>query len=49
MAIAHLEAALNATQSIVATINANLARSGAKPLTEYIQGNNFSGLVSNVL
>lgn len=49
MTIAHLEAALNATQSIVATINANLARSGAKPLTDYIQGNNFSGLVSNVL
>jgi transcriptional regulator with XRE-family HTH domain len=49
MTIAHLEAALNATQSIVATINANLARSGAKPLTEYIQGNSFSGLVSNVL
>jgi transcriptional regulator with XRE-family HTH domain len=49
MRVEHLEAAVNATQSIVATINANLARSGAKPLTEYIQGNNFSGLVSNVL
>jgi transcriptional regulator with XRE-family HTH domain len=49
MTIDHLEPALDATQSIVATINANLARSGAKPLTEYIQGNNFSGLVSNVL
>lgn len=49
MMVEHLEAAVNATQSIVATINANLARSGAKPLTAYIQGNNFSGLVSNVL
>jgi transcriptional regulator with XRE-family HTH domain len=49
MTIEHLKAAVNATQSIVATINANLARSGAKALTEYIQGNNFSGLVSNVL
>jgi DNA-binding XRE family transcriptional regulator len=49
MTIGHLEAAMNATQSIVATINANLARTGAKPLTAYIQGNNFSGLVSNVL
>jgi DNA-binding XRE family transcriptional regulator len=49
MTVEHLEAAMNATQSIVATINANLARSGAKALTEYIQGNNFSGLVSNVL
>jgi transcriptional regulator with XRE-family HTH domain len=44
----HLEAAMNATQSIVARINANLLASGAKPLPEYIQGNNFSGLVSNV-
>lgn len=48
MKISHLEAAMNATQSIVARINANLLVSGAKPLPEYIQGNNFSGLVSNV-
>jgi transcriptional regulator with XRE-family HTH domain len=46
--ISHLEAAMNATQNIVACINANLMASGAKPLPEYIQGNNFSGLVSNV-
>jgi hypothetical protein len=46
--LSHVEAAMNATQSIVAQINANLAGSGAKPLPEYIQGNNFSGLVSNV-
>jgi len=48
MNIPHLEAAMNATQSIVARINANLMASGAKPLPDYIQGNNFSGLVSNV-
>ena len=48
MKISHLEAAMSATQSIVARINANLLSSGAKPLPEYIQGNNFSGLVSNV-
>jgi transcriptional regulator with XRE-family HTH domain len=48
MKVSHLEAAMNATQSIVARINANLLASGAKPLPEYIQGNNFSGLVSNV-
>jgi transcriptional regulator with XRE-family HTH domain len=48
MKISHLESAMNATQSIVARINANLLTSGAKPLPEYIQGNNFSGLVSNV-
>jgi transcriptional regulator with XRE-family HTH domain len=48
MKIAHLDAAMNATQSIIGRINANLVNSGAKPLVEYIQGNNFSGLVSNV-
>jgi transcriptional regulator with XRE-family HTH domain len=49
MKTSHLEAAMNATQSIVAGINTNLVASGAKSLPEYIQGNNFSGLVSNVL
>ena len=46
--LSHMEAAMNATQGIVSRINANLISSGAKPLVEYIQGNNFSGLVSNV-
>ena len=49
MKVEHLEAAINATQDLVARINANLLASGAKPLPRYIQGNNFSGLVSNVL
>jgi transcriptional regulator with XRE-family HTH domain len=49
MKLDHLEAALNATQTLVARINANLVSSGGKPLPAYIQGNNFSGLVSNVL
>lgn len=49
MTVEHLEAAVNVAQSLVAAINANLTRGGAKPLKEYIQGNNFSGLVSNVL
>lgn len=49
MKISHLESAINAAQGLVARINNNLVSSGAKPLTEYIQGNNFSGLVSNVL
>ena len=40
---------MNETQRIVSLINANLLASGAKPLPEYIQGNNFSGLVSNIL
>jgi transcriptional regulator with XRE-family HTH domain len=45
----HLQRAMNETQRIVSLINANLLVSGAKPLVEYIQGNNFSGLVSNIL
>ncbi len=47
--IAHLQRAMNDTQRIVSLINANLLASSAKPLPEYIQGNNFSGLVSNIL
>jgi transcriptional regulator with XRE-family HTH domain len=49
MKVSHLEAAISATQELVGRINANLVASGAKPLPQYIQGNNFSGLVSNVL
>lgn len=45
----HLQRAMNETQRIVSLINANLLASGAKLLPEYIQGNNFSGLVSNIL
>jgi transcriptional regulator with XRE-family HTH domain len=47
--VSHLQRAMNETQRIVALINANLLASGAKSLPEYIQGNNFSGLVSNIL
>ena len=47
--IPHVESALNAVQRILAVINSNLLSHGAKPLFDYIQGNNFSGLVSNVL
>lgn len=49
MTIAQLEQTLNATQQIIGVINANLKASGAKALAEYVQGNNFSGLVSNIL
>ena len=45
----HLQLAMNEAQRIVSPINANLLATGAKPLPEYIQGNNFSGLVSNIL
>jgi len=45
----HLEGAMNAVHRILGVINSNLVSNGAKPLFEYIQGNNFSGLISNVL
>jgi len=40
---------LEETQRIVASINENLLASGARALQSYIQGNKFSGLVSNIL
>jgi transcriptional regulator with XRE-family HTH domain len=46
--VSHLEMAMNAAQRILGAINSNLLSNGAKPLFEYIQGNNFSGLVSNI-
>jgi transcriptional regulator with XRE-family HTH domain len=42
-------AALNETQRIISHINSNLLTSGARTLQSYIQGNNFSALVSNIL
>jgi transcriptional regulator with XRE-family HTH domain len=47
--LSHLGLAMNAAQRILAVINSSLLSNGAKPLYEYIQGNNFSGLVSNIL
>ena len=49
MKLTHIQSAINATQSIVSGINGSLIAAGGKPLPEYIQGNNFSGLVSNML
>lgn len=49
MTIPQLERSLNETQRIIHQINANLLASGARILQSYIQGNNFSGLVSNML
>lgn len=43
-----LEDALNQTQAIFYLINRNLVMEISRPLQELIQGNNFSGLVSNV-
>jgi len=47
--ISHLEAAMNAAQRLLGVINTNLRAHGGKPLFDYIQGNNFSGLISNIL
>lgn len=49
MKLSHVEKAVTATQTIIAGINANLRAAGARPLPAYVQGNNFSGLVSNML
>ena len=45
----HLEEALNLTQSVIHRINRNMVLEGGVALPKLIQGNNFSGLVSNVL
>lgn len=45
----HLQAAMNETQRLVHYINASLTTIGGRPLAGYIQANNFSGIVSNVL
>lgn len=46
---AHLEGAMNETQRLVHLINAMLTATGGEPLSSYIQANNFSGIVSNIL
>ena len=45
----HVEAALNETHRIVRLINTTLKRAAGRPLPAYIQSNNFSGIVSNIL
>lgn len=48
LAISHIEAAANQTQSIIHRMNRNMALEVGVPLQQLIQGNNFSGLVSNI-
>ena len=45
----HIEAATNQVQLIFHRINNHLVSAIGRPLQNFIQGNNFSGLVSNVL
>lgn len=46
--IEHIEAAANLTQSIIHRINHNMSLEVGQNLQSLIQGNNFSGLVSNI-
>lgn len=46
---AHLKAALNHTHKIMRLVNAALVKTSGRALPSYIQGNNFSGIVSNIL
>lgn len=48
LAISHIEAAANLTQSIIHRINRNMSLEIGQTLQSLIQGNNFSGLVSNI-
>lgn len=45
----HVESALNETHRVMRLINTTLKRVSGRPLSAYIQGNNFSGIVSNIL
>lgn len=49
LTIDHIEAAVNHTQSIIHRINRNMVVEVGQTLQSLIQGNNFSGLVSNIL
>lgn len=48
LTVAHIEAAANLTQSIIHRMNRNMTIEVGLPLQGLIQGNNFSGLVSNI-
>jgi transcriptional regulator with XRE-family HTH domain len=48
LTVEHLDAAMNQAQSIIHRINQNLRLEVGKALHEFIQGNNFSGLISNI-
>ncbi len=49
LSVAHIESALNDTHKVVRLINTTLKHVSGRPLSAYIQGNNFSGIVSNIL
>lgn len=49
LSVEHLREALNEAQRVVFLVNSSLGSLGARPLSSFVQGNNFSGLVSNLL
>jgi transcriptional regulator with XRE-family HTH domain len=49
LTVDYLKDVLDETQRIIFLINNSLTSIGARPLANYVQGNNFSGLVSNIL
>lgn len=49
LSFAHLRDTLDRTQSVIHRINRNMVAEGGVTLQDLIQGNNFSGLVSNIL
>jgi transcriptional regulator with XRE-family HTH domain len=49
LTIPGIKSALNETHKIIRLINATLRNVSGRPLSSYIQGNNFSGIVSNIL
>ncbi|MHB1359901.1 MAG: helix-turn-helix domain-containing protein [Rhodocyclaceae bacterium] len=48
LTINHIRDAANLTQSIIHRMNSNMIEAVGMPLQNLIQGNNFSGLVSNI-
>lgn len=49
LTLEHLQTVLNETHKVVRLINKTLIKASGRPLSAYIQGNNFSGIVSNIL
>lgn len=49
LTLGQIESAVNATQLTIHRINSHLSGATGKRLQQLIQGNNFSGLVSNIL
>lgn len=49
LTLSHLADALDETQRVIRLLNQSLMKAGGRALPSYIQANNFSGIVSNIL